>query len=317
MNVRKKYWIRLSPWNEGIYLAAVMLAGALIFPGCSSNKKSDAYGQFEATETTISSEVGGKLLQFQVDEGYQFEAGQQVGLVDTTRLVLQQEELKSQLESIRARITNIEAEVAVQEENLHTAQNDLSRVESLKKDGAATQKELDDARARIRTIQKQIEALQTQKGSVRAEIKATQVRIRQISDQLEDTRIVNPVSGTVLTSYAEPYEVVQMGQPLYRIANLDTLLLRVYVSGAQLPEVKLGMEVSVLVDKNAEENQQLSGSVSWIASEAEFTPKMIQTKEERVTQVYAVEVRVPNPDGILKIGMPGEVNFQPRIETDL
>jgi HlyD family secretion protein len=144
---------------------------------------------------------------------------------------------------------------------------------------------------------------------VQAEIKATKARQNQLDRQLQDTRIVNPVSGTVLTTFAEPHELVKEGQPLYQIANLDTLELRVYISGAQLPSIKLGQEAEVLVDKNAEENQQFNGQISWIASEAEFTPRMIQTKEERVTQVYAVKVRVPNPDGILKIGMPGEVNF--------
>lgn len=277
--------------------------------GCNRDDKSDAYGQFEATETTISSEAVGKLLQYQVDEGYEFKAGQQVGLVDTTKLVLQRDELQARLESIQAKITNIDAQVEVQQSELETAETDLNRIKAMQKDGAATQKQLDDAQARVRTIQRQVHASQTQKQSVRAEINAIQAQIAQIEDQIEDAIITNPINGTVLTSFTEPFELVQMGQPLYTIANLDTLVLRVYVSGAQLPNIKLGQQVNVFVDKNAEENQQLSGSIKWIASEAEFTPKMIQTKEERVTQVYAVEVRVPNLEGILKIGMPGEVNF--------
>ena len=185
----------------------------------------------------------------------------------------------------------------------------MKRIQNLLKDEAATQQQLDDIQGKVRTIRKQIDALQTQKQSVRAEINATQARINRINQQLTDALVTNPVNGTVLTSYVEPHELVGQGQPLYQIANLDTLELRVYVSGAQLPEIKLGQPVEVLVDKNEEENQQLSGGISWIASEAEFTPKMIQTKQERVTQVYAVKVKVPNPDGILKIGMPGEVNF--------
>ena len=210
---------------------------------------------------------------------------------------------------IQSKIENINAQVEVQKSELETALNDLKRVEALKKDGAATQKQLDDARARVRTIRKQIDALQTQKKSVRAEINATSAQMAQLNDQLRDAKIMNPVKGTVLTTFVEPHELVQKGQPLYRIANLDTLELRVYISGAQLPSVKLGQEVEVLIDKNAEENQSMRGRVSWIASEAEFTPKMIQTKEERVTQVYAMKVKVPNPEGIIKIGMPGEVNF--------
>lgn len=281
----------------------------IVISGCSDNGKSDAYGQFEATETTISTEASGKLLRFTVEEGSDLEADQQVGLVDTTKLVLQRDELQARLESIRSRIENINAQVEVQKSELETAQNDLSRIQALKKDGAATQKQLDDAEARVRTILKQINALQTQKQSVRAEINATQAQIAQLEDQIDDAKLINPVNGTVLTTFVEPYEIVQKGQPLYQIANLDTLELRIYVSGAQLPSVKLGQDVEVLVDKNAEENRTTTGRISWIASQAEFTPKMIQTKEERVTQVYAVKVKVPNPDGILKIGMPGEVNF--------
>lgn len=297
----------IPTWSH-LLMTFIFIAGWM-FSGCSTDNKSDAYGQFEATETTISSEAPGKLLRFTVDEGYTLTSGQQAGLVDTTRLVLQRDELQARLTSIEARIININAEVEVQESELETAQTDLNRIQALMKDSAATQKQLDDVRARVRTIRKRIGALQTQKQSVRAEINAMKAQISQLKDQIEDALIINPIRGTVLTAFVEPFELVQMGQPLYRIANLDTLILRVYVSGAQLPDVKLGEDVQVLVDKNAEENQALAGRVSWIASEAEFTPQQIQTKEERVTQVYAVKVRVPNPDGILKIGMPGEVNF--------
>lgn len=289
---------------------ALMLVLLLIISSCSGEEQSDAYGQFEATETTISSEVSGKLVSYQVEEGDWLKANQQVGTVDTTRLVLQRQELESQLESIRARVTNINAQVEVQRSELALARRNLNRVQAMHSDGAATDQQLDDAQAKVRTLEKRIDAQQTQKQSVRADIRATQNKIEQVNNQIQDALIVNPVVGTVLTSFVEPYEVVQQGQPLYRIANLDTLTLRVYVSGAQLPGIKLGQKVEVSVDKNAEENQSLDGKVSWIASKAEFTPQQIQTKEERVSQVYAVEIRVPNRDGILKIGMPGEVNFR-------
>jgi HlyD family secretion protein len=179
----------------------------------------------------------------------------------------------------------------------------------MRKDNAATEQQLDDAEGNVQTMKKQIQSLETQKKSVRAEIKSIDARFNQIEQQIDDAHVINPVNGTVLTTFVEPHELVGQGQPLYQIANLDTLELRAYVSGAQLPSITLGQSVEVLVDKNAEENQQLNGKISWIASDAEFTPKMIQTKEERVTQVYAVKVKVPNPDGIIKIGMPGEVNF--------
>ncbi|SHE79945.1 HlyD family secretion protein [Fodinibius roseus] len=277
--------------------------------GCASEEKSDAYGQFEATETSISSEVPGKLVKYTISEGDRLEQNTRVGQVDTTRLWLQKEELRSRLESVRSNIKSIEAQVEVRQEELALARTNLKRTEALHEDGAATGQQLDNARSNVQTIEKRIRALQTEKRSIRAEIEATRTRIEQVEDQIDDALIMNPVTGTVLTSFVETHEMLRQGQPLYEIANLDTLELRVYISGAQLPSVKLGQHVEVLVDKNAEENQAMDGKVSWIASEAEFTPKMIQTKEERVTQVYAVKVRVPNPDGILKIGMPGEVNF--------
>lgn len=196
------------------------------------------------------------------------------------------------------------------------AQTDLERIRALSDDGAATRKQLDDAGGRVRTLEKRITALQTQKQSVRAEIRTIDVQVAQVEDQIQDAVIVNPVRGTVLTTFVEPHELVRQGEALYDIASLDTLVLRVYVSGAQLPALKLNQRVSVAVDRNADENRQLEGTVTWIASEAEFTPKMIQTKEERVSQVYAVKVRVANPDGTLKIGMPGEVNFSSATRPD-
>lgn len=298
--------------NESIKPSLLSLAmGVLmIASACSGEEKSDAYGQFEAIKTTISAEASGKLLTYNVEEGDELKKGQSVGLVDTTRLVLQERELQAKMESVQSRIANINAEIEVRKEELALAETNLKRTKSMLEDKAATDQQLDDIRSKVETIRKQIAAMQTQKQSIRPEINATQARVDQLQDQLQDSHIINPLKGTVLTSYVEPYELVQQGQPLYQIASLDTLELKVYVSGAQLPSVKLGQAVQVFVDSTAETNQQLNGMVSWIASEAEFTPKMIQTKEERVTQVYAVKVRVPNREGILKIGMPGEVNFR-------
>lgn len=291
------------------WFSVAVLSVILGMAGCAKDQKSDAYGQFEAVETTISSKASGELLSFSVNEGAELQKGQQVGSIDTTQLGLKKEELRAQLEATQSKIVSINAEVAVLKEQLETALSNLKRTRALAEDEAVTQQQLDDAEGKVRTLRKQIESMHTQKQSVQAEINATKARLNQLDQQLRDARIVNPVHGTVLTTYAEPHELVGEGQPLYQIANLDTLELRVYVSGAQLPSVKLGQNVEVLVDKNAEANQRLNGQISWIASEAEFTPRMIQTKEERVTQVYAVKVRVPNSSGVLKIGMPGEVNF--------
>lgn len=290
-------------------MLTIMILPTLVLNACSGDGKSDAYGQFEATETTISSKASGELLFFSAGEGDVIQPGRQVGLVDTTVLKLKEEELKAVLEATESKIDHINAETEVIKEQLQTALSNLERIENLVEDNAATPQQLDDAQGKVRTLRKQIDALRVQKKSVRAEINATRSRLNQLEEQLDDARIINPVNGTVLTTYVEPFELVGQGQPLYRIANLDTLELRIYVSGAQLPSIKLGQEVEVVIDKNATENQKMNGRISWIASESEFTPKMIQTKEERVTQVYAVKVKVPNSQGIIKIGMPGEVNF--------
>lgn len=288
---------------------ALAVIPAFLLISCSNNGKSDAYGQFEATETTISSKSSGEILQFTAQEGASLKSGEMVALIDTTLLKLKEEELKASLEATESKIAQINAEAEVLKEQLQTALTNLKRITNLVEDGAGTQQQLDDAQGKVRTLRKQVDALQVQKKSVRAEINATIARMNQLEQQLRDARVINPVQGTVLTTFVEPFELVRQGQPLYRIANLDTLELRIYVSGAQLPSIKLGQQVEVLIDKNAEENSRLNGRISWIASEAEFTPKMIQTKEERVTQVYAVKVKVPNIDGTVKIGMPGEVNF--------
>jgi len=281
----------------------------VITGGCSNNEKSDAYGQFEAVETTVSSKVSGELLSFTVSEGATVAAGKEVAIIDTVQLNLKKDELLSQREAAESKIATIDAEIAVQQQKLETAQKNLQRIRAMRKDSAATEQQLDDAEGNVQTMQKQIQALETQKKSVHAEVKSLDARLNQVEQQIDDAYIINTIHGTVLMTFVERHELIGQGKPLYHIANLDTLELRAYVSGAQLPSVRLGQSVEILVDKNSEENQQLSGKISWIASQAEFTPKMIQTKEERVTQVYAIKVKVPNPDGILKIGMPGEVNF--------
>jgi len=287
----------------------LILTGFVFASGCQQQNVSDAYGQFEATETTISAEASGRLIQFSADEGDKLNASQKVGIVDTVMTNLKRRELREQITVIRSRIESIDAQIEVQREELKLANVHLSRIKRLYDENAATGQQLDNATAQVDIITKHINALQTDKRQVHAEIRSVQARIRQLDQQIQDAIIINPVKGTVLTSFAEQYEMVQAGQPLYRIANLDTLTLRVYVSGAQLPKVKIGQQVNVLIDKNKTENQSMQGRVTWIAPEAEFTPQMIQTKEERVSQVYAVELEVPNPGGVLKIGMPGEVQF--------
>lgn len=287
-----------------IWMLALVLAA-----GCAKESGSDAYGQFETDDVMISSEMGGKLLQFEAKEGMTLQAGQQIGQVDTLQLHLKKAELESSIKSIRSNLATLDAQANVYKTQLETANKNLKRIQALVNDKAATTQQLDDIEGSINMLNAQIEAVKVQRRSVYAEIETMETRIAQVEDQIDRAAIINPINGIVITNYAEPNELVGQGSPLYQIANLEVLELKVYVSGAQLPNVKLGSDVEVLVDKDADSNQSLTGTVSWIASEAEFTPNMIQTKEERVTQVYAVKIRVPNRNGVLKIGMPGEVNF--------
>ena len=291
------------------YITLISLV-LLFAVSCSDENKSDAYGQFEADEIVISAETNGRLLHFGVEEGDNLEQGIQVGVVDTTNLHLQKVELEAAMESVRSNISKLDAQKLVLQTQLETAQKELNRLRALQEDNAATEQQLDSAEGRVNTLQQQIEAVEVDKQSVSTELLRIEAKMAQINHQIERASIINPVKGTVLSAFAEEHELVSMGKPLYRIANLNEMILRVYISGAQLSDVQLGETVDVLFDENESENYRVTGEVSWIASEAEFTPRMIQTKEERVTQVYAVKVRVDNPEGRIKIGMPGEVRFE-------
>ena len=303
---------RTSPILNARSSMCYVLAGLLVLVavGCANNDNgADAYGNFEATEVTISAEVGGTLERFSVREGARLAAQTNVGLIDTTQLALQRQQLRAQRAAARTRTDQVRSEIDVLETELDVARTEQARIERLVADEAATQRQLDDINGRVRVLERRIQATRVQLRTIRDEIAALDASIAQVDEQIRDSKLTAPVSGIVLTTHAEPHELVQPGAPLYTVADLDTLTLRAYVSGAQLPNVRLGQSVTVFVDKNETENQTLSGVVSWIADEAEFTPRMIQTKEERVNLVYAIKVRVPNPDGLLKIGMPGEVVF--------
>lgn len=288
---------------------SLVLLGLIATVSCSEENGSDAFGQFEAEEVVISAETNGRLTSFSIEEGETIEAGTKVAVVDTTNLHLQKLELRASLESVRSNTDKLDAQKEVLESQLETVQKELNRVQGLKQENAATQQQLDSAEGRVNTLQKQIQSIDVEKRSVITELNRIEAKIAQINNQIERATITNPINGTVLNTFAEEYELVAPGKPVYSVANLDEMILRIYVSGAQLPDIQLNETVEVIFDRNKTDNQSTRGHVSWIASEAEFTPRMIQTKEERVTQVYAVKVRVDNPDGKLKIGMPGEVKF--------
>lgn len=282
---------------------------SVIFFSCSySNKKPDAFGNFEANETIISAEVTGKLLDFSIKEGDNLEIGQFIGLIDTTQLYFQKKQLLSKKNAVESNFGNIIAQVAVIDEQIASYQNEKKRIENLVKSGAATGKQLDDLNAQLNISQKQKASVRSQNTSLFSETDVIQQSIAQIDDMLNRAMLKNPIKGTVLEKYANQYEMVAAGMPLYKIANLDEIILRAYISGKQLSEITIGQNVKVGIDKSENENFNYTGTIIWVSSEAEFTPKIIQTKEERVNLVYAIKINVKN-DGKIKIGMPGEVYF--------
>ncbi len=269
------------------------------------NGKADGYGNFEATEITISAENNGKLMQFDVNEGEIVEKNTFLGYIDTIPLTLKREQLEVSKAVISSKSKGVLSQIAVLNSKLKTANTNKTRVENLIKDNAGTQKQLDDVTGEIDVIKNQIRSVEIQNAPVVNELKSIDVQLKQIEDQIQKSKIINPANGTVLTKYAEPNEITAFGKPLYKIADLNTMQLRVYISETQLANIKIGQEVTVKID-DADTMKSFNGKISWIASEAEFTPKIIQTKEERVALVYAVKVDVIN-DGSLKIGMPAEI----------
>jgi HlyD family secretion protein len=276
---------------------------------CNNNgDKSDAYGNFESDEVIVSAQMQGELKQLEIEEGQEVKEDQLVGIIDTATLSVKKDQLEAKKEATAARLTNIEAQLEVQQEQIETFETEEQRIEKLLEDGAATQQQYDNIAGKLRVARKQLKSIRTQKNSVYREMNVIDAQIREVEENMNKCMIKNPVRGTVLEKYLEKGEVALPGKAIYKIADLSTMYLRVYVSGAQLPHVKIGQEAEVLIDKDEESNQKLKGEITWISSQAEFTPKIIQTKEERVDMVYAVKVKVQN-DGKIKIGMPGEVNF--------
>ena len=272
----------------------------------------DATGTFEAVETIIPADGSGILMSLHVDEGQVLDSGQVVGYIDTTQLHLRKKQLEAQVKAILSKKPNIAKQLAAFEEQLKQAMYEKARIERLVKADAATPKQLDDATTQVLVIQKQIEAVQSSLSitstGLSEETGPVFSQIEQIKDQLRRCTIVNPVKGTVLTTYAEPHEMAMPGKALYKIADLSVITLRAYITGDQLTNRILGDNVTVLVDDAAGQYKTYQGTITWISDKAEFTPKTIQTKDERANLVYAIKIQVPN-DGLLKIGMYAEVKF--------
>lgn len=272
----------------------------------------DATGTFEADETIISSEASGKLLDFKVKEGQLVPAGRYVGYVDTAQLYLTKAQLQAQKRAVLSKKPDISAQLAALNEQLKAARKEKTRIENLLKSDAATPKQLDDIEAEIKVIRAKITGLRNNllnnTNSLNSEAGPLEVQIRQVNDKIAKSKIINPLKGTVLSVYAEPYEQVAAGQPLYKIADLDELTLKVYISGDQFARVKLNQQVTVYTDDGSGGYRETQGTIYRISDKAEFTPKSVQTKNERANKVYAVKVRVIN-DGTYKIGMYGEITF--------
>ena len=291
--------------KHNIYIFGLYLAALSLLACGNDDQKADGYGNFEATEITISAENKGKLLQFNLEEGDLLEAEQYIGYIDTIPLALEREQLHLSKAVISSKSRGVLSQIAVLKSKLKTANTNKIRTQNLIKDRAATQQQLDNVNGEIDVINNQIKSIEIQNAPVVNELKTIDVQLKLIDDQILKSKIVNPINGTVLTKYAETNEITAFGKPLYKIADLQHMELRVYISETQLANIKIGQSVTVKID-GEDSMKSYDGIISWVASEAEFTPKIIQTKEERIALVYAVKVKVIN-DGSLKIGMPAEL----------
>jgi len=301
---------------------------ALVFLfGCNQNKlQTDASGVFESDEVIVSAEQSGKILSLPIKEGDTISQGKIVGNIDISNIQLQKAQVQATIQALKEKTTNpvpqidlVKKQLAVQESQLAQQLREKTRTENLLKADAATQKQLDDINSMIDQLQKQIAVskqqialdnsnISTQNRTIFSEKDPLEKSVAQIQDQINKGQIVNPITGTVLVKYALEGEMTTIGKALYKIANVDTITLRAYITGSQLSNVKLGEQVKVYIDSGAKNYKEYSGFISWISDKSEFTPKTIQTKDERANLVYAIKIRVKN-DGYIKIGMYGEVKF--------
>jgi HlyD family secretion protein len=336
---------------QGSGLKALALAAALALASCSREEAPDAYGNVEATEVVVSSEVGGQLTAFTVEEGQTLGAGDKAGTVDPTQLTLQRSQLVAQRDAAASRVGEVDRQVAVVaaqrdalqaqhdgavaqrsalQSQLEIAKRNHERMQRLFAQQAATSQQLDQAERDDRVLQDQIKAqddqiqaqerqvaaqtsqiaaTEQQQRTARTQVSAAEAQVAQLDDRIRRSTISNPSAGTVLVTYVEPGEIVQAGQPLYKIADMQNVDVRAYVGQPQLAAVGVGKPARVTLD-NGDSRQTLTGTITWVSTQAEFTPTPIQTREERADLVYAIKIRVANQNGMLKIGMPVDVEFR-------
>lgn len=291
-----------------VYIAAL----AMLIVSCGKQTEFDAQGTFEATEIVVSSEATGKILYFEAEEGNLVEAGQLVGAIDSLQLHLQRKQLMAQQSALLNSRPDVKKQVSSLREQIAKQRSELRRVENMLRDGAATQKQHDDISAHIRVLEGQLEATLSTLGKNTASINdnsaALEAQIAALDDRIAKCHIVAPSNGTVLVKYAEAGELATVGKPLMKIANLEKIYLRAYITADQLTNLQLGQAVTVFSDQGKEDRRSYEGKITWIADKAEFTPKTIQTRDERANLVYAIKIAVKN-DGLIKQGMYGEVKF--------
>jgi len=294
--------------------ALVLLATSAFFTLSCGGKDGeyDASGTFEATEIIVSSEANGKILSLDIIEGQQLEAGAPVGTIDSTQLYLKKRQLLTSVRGVEVRRPEYNKQIAATQQQIATQISEKARIERLVKAEAANQKQLDDINSSISVLQKQLEAqkssLTTTTSGMSEDAAALMIQVDQLNDQLSKCRILSPIKGTVLVKYAEAGELTGSGKPLFKIADIENMILRAYITSDIITKLKLNQEVKVFADFGEKEMREYPGTIVWISDKAEFTPKTIQTKKERANLVYAVKIAVKN-DGYIKIGMYGEVKI--------
>jgi HlyD family secretion protein len=318
--MRDAYGMSLSSRvKRGIFIPRARSLAALgmtaLFVACGEGDEPDAYGNFEATEVVVSAEASGQLLWFTAEDGKRLEAGSLVGVIDTTQLALERSEVLAQRGASASRANEVTGQIGVLETEREIAQRSYDRTKRLHGEQAATSQALDQAERDYRVLNEQIGVTRSQRRTAEHDVATSAARIAQIEDLIRRSRVSNPRGGTVLTSYAEAGEFVQQGQPLYKIAILDSMELRAYVGEPQLAQIRIGQPAEVTIDTGSRERRTLTGTVTWVSAEAEFTPTPVQTREERADLVYAVKIKVPNSEGIVKIGMPADVRFTSTADT--
>jgi len=287
----------------------LIVIAAVIFSGCNNKPgEADAYSNFEATEVVVSSETSGRILRYNETEGSEIKEGAEIAFIDTTLFHLQKAEIDAGMKSVRTRISSINAQDDILNQQIANLKINITRIENMLKDDAATQKQYDDLTGQVAVLEKQIAANNTQKSSIVAELAVYESKKATLNEQIARSTVKSPLTGTIIEKYSEAGEMTAAGRPLAKIADLSMMKLKVYVSGSQLGNLKIGQECNARIDDGKKGYRSFPGTISYISAKAEFTPKIIQTKEERVTLVYAVTIDVKN-DATLKSGMPGEAIF--------